>query len=288
MRPHRGATVSFSGLSAPFSLRIIAFARLCRGHIMRIVLVAVAASLLGSLALPQLPAADAGAKVYELRIYTPAPGKLDAVNARFRDHTCKLFEKHGMTNVGYWTPLDEKDARLIYLLAHASKEAADASWKAFGADPEWKKVVATTEANGRIVAKVDRLYLSPTDYSPAIKVPAGEHIYELRTYTAEPGRRDALNARFRDHTLKLFEKHGMTNVGYLLPLAGQKDADNTLVYMLAHKDMDAAKKSWDEFRKDSDWVTAKKASEDKAGGSLTVQGGVKSLYLKPTDYSAMK
>jgi hypothetical protein len=256
---------------------------------MKTILVTASAALLGAFALPHSPAAGAGPKVYELRIYTPAPGKLDAVNARFRDHTCKLFEKHGMANVGYWTPVDTNDARLVYMLAHASKGAADQSWKAFAADSEWKKVVAATEANGRIVAKVDRLYIAPTDYSPALKAPAGDgHVYELRTYTAEPGRRDALNARFRDHTLSLFEKHSMTNFGYWLPLANQKDADNTLVYMLVHKDMDAAKKSWDEFRKDPDWVAAKKASEEKAGGSLTVQGGVKSLYLKPTDYSAMK
>jgi hypothetical protein len=255
---------------------------------MRTVLVFVSVALLGALALPRSSAADADVKVYELRMYTPAPGKLDAVNARFRDHTCKLFEKHGMNNVGYWTPVDAKDARLVYMLAHASRQAADASWKAFGADPEWKKVVAETESNGKIVAKVDRLYLSPTDYFPAIKGSGGEHVYELRTYTAEPGRRDALNARFRDHTLKLFEKHGMTNVGYWTPMKDQKDADKTLVYLLAHKDMDAAKKSWGEFRDDPAWVAAKKASEDKAGGSLTAPGGVKSVYLKPTDYSPMK
>ena len=129
----------------------------------------------------------------------PMPGKLDNVVARFRDHTCKLFEKHGMTNVGYWTA-EKDDGKLYYILAHASKAAADQSWKAFVADPEWKEVVKQTEANGKIVAKVDRMYLTPTDYSPAVKAPAGEHVYELRTYTAEPGRLDALNGRFRDHT----------------------------------------------------------------------------------------
>ena len=238
---------------------------------------------------PPVPAADPPARVYELRIYTAVPGKLDAINARFRDHTCKLFEKHGMTNVGYWTPAESGDARLVYLLAHASREAADRSWKEFGADPEWKKVVQQTEANGKIVAKLDRLYLSATDYSPAVKPPTGgEHVYELRTYTAEPGRMDALNTRFRDHTTKLFETHGMTNVGYWTPMKDQKGAGNTLVYLLAHRDTEAAKKSWTAFRQDPDWMTAKAASEAKAGGPLTVPDGVKSVYLKPTDYSAMK
>ncbi|HEX4588764.1 MAG TPA: NIPSNAP family protein [Gemmataceae bacterium] len=255
---------------------------------MKAVLVVIPFALLGALTQPRSPAAEPGAKVYELRIYTAAPGRLDAVNARFRDHTCKLFEKHGMTNVGYWTAAEKDDGKLYYILEHASKAAADESWKAFGADPEWKAVVKQTEANGKIVAKVDRTFMTATYYSPPVKAPAGSHVYELRTYTAEPGRLDALNARFRDHTTKLFDKHGITNVGYWMPMKGQKGADNTLIYLLAHKDMNAAKQSWDEFRNDPDWTTAKKASEDKAGGPLTVPGGVKSVYLKPTDYSAMR
>ena len=149
--------------------------------------------------------------------------------------------------------------------------------------------MAESEANGKLLAKApERRYLTSTDYSPPARAPSGSHVYELRTYTAEPGRLDALNVRFRDHTCKLFEKHGMTNVCYWTPMKDQKGAGNTLVYMLAHKDMDAARKSWAAFRTDPDWVAAKKASEEKAGGSLTVKDGVKSVYLKPTDYSAMK
>jgi hypothetical protein len=236
------------------------------------------------------PAADPAknpSHVYELRIYTAAPGKLDAVVARFRDHTCKIFEKHGIANIGYWTA-EPDDGKLYYIIAHGNKESADRSWKAFAADPEWKEVVKKTEANGKIVAKVDRYYLNVTDYSPIIASPSGKHVYELRTYTAEPGQLDALNARFRDHTTKLFEKHGITNVGYWTPIKGEKAADTTLVYLLAHKDMDAAKKSWADFRADPDWTAARKASEEKAGGALTVKDGVKSVYLKPTDFSAMK
>jgi hypothetical protein len=252
--------------------------------------VVLAVAVLGVLSQSRLLGAEPAAKVYELRIYTAVPGKLDNVVARFRDHTCKLFEKHGMTNVGYWTAAED-DGKLYYMLAHASKAAADQSWKAFGADPEWKEVVKQTEANGKIVAGVTRQYLSATDYSPPVKAPAGEHVYELRTYTASPGKLDALNARFRDHTTKLFEKHGIINVGYWNPTKGEDVHGNTLVYLLAHKDMDAAKKSWAEFRTDPDWVAAKKASEENAGGSLTIlpqSDGVKSVFLKPTDYSAMK
>src|SRR2546421_346890 len=112
----------------------------------------------------------------------------------------------------------------------------------------------------------------------AAAVPAADatgRVYELRTYTAAPGKLDALNARFRDHTLKLFERHGMVNVGYWTPAKDQKGAENTLVYLLAHKDMDAAKKSWAAFRADPDWTAARKASEEKAGGPLTGSGGGK-------------
>src|SRR5438874_50348 len=113
-------------------------------------------------------------------------------------------------------------------------------------------------------------------------------VFEMRVYYAAPDKLDALNARFRDHTCKLFEKHGMTNVGYWVPAKGEKGADETLIYILGHKSVDAAKASFDEFRKDPDWVAARKASEEKAGGSLTVKDGVKSVFMKATDYSPMK
>jgi hypothetical protein len=228
-------------------------------------------------------------RVYEMRTYDAPAGKLDALNARFRDHTMKLFEKHGMTNVGYWTPLDNAKNQLIYVLSYPSAEAQKKAWQAFGADPEWKKVKAETEAQGKIVAKVVSVLLAPTDYSPLPKpLPSGEHVFELRTYTTTPGNLDALNARFRDHTMKLFEKHGMTNVAYWTPLSGQKGAGDTLIYILAHKSATAAKASFDSFRKDPDWVAALKASEAKAGGPLTVKGGVKSVFMKATDYSPIR
>ena len=110
----------------------------------------------------------ANGRVFELRSYTAAPGKMDALNARFRDHTCKLFEKHGMTNIGYWNPADSKsaDQKLIYLLAFPSREAASKSWNAFRADPEWKTAQAASEKDGKLVLKVESVYLKPTDYSP--------------------------------------------------------------------------------------------------------------------------
>src|SRR5579883_2916594 len=114
-------------------------------------------------------AQERDSRVYELRIYYAPPGKLPALEARFRDHTTKLFEKHGMTNVGYWTPIDNPNNELTYILAYPSREAREKSWKEFLADPAWKKVRAESEAQGKIVERVESRFLSATDYSPPIK-----------------------------------------------------------------------------------------------------------------------
>jgi len=227
---------------------------------------------------------------FELRTYHAAPGKLDALLARFRDHTLKLFEKHGMKNVGYWVPVDNKDNLLVFLLAYPDKDAREASWKAFAEDPEWKKAAADSEKDGKLVERADSLFLKPTDFSKGFAglVEGKEQLFEMRTYTTVKGRLPNLHSRFRDHTLALFKKHGITNLAYFQPAEGQPGADNTLLYFLAHKDMDAATKSWADFRADPDWLAAKKASEEKASGSLTTEGGVVSLFLKPTDFSPVK
>jgi hypothetical protein len=107
-------------------------------------------------------------RVFELRTYTAAPGKLDALKARFRNHTVALFKKHGMTNVGYWTPQDAPGAQnmLIYVLAHESRGAARKSFDGFRADPAWIKAREASEANGRLTEKVESVFMDPTDFSP--------------------------------------------------------------------------------------------------------------------------
>ncbi len=114
--------------------------------------------------------ASSTAAVYELRIYHVYEGKLDDLLKRFREHTTRLFEKHGMKNVAYWTPLDDplKARTLIYILAHPSREAAASNWKAFQDDPNWQKVRDQSEANGKIVEKVDSTFMALTDFSPAL------------------------------------------------------------------------------------------------------------------------
>lgn len=107
-----------------------------------------------------------GDRVFELRIYSVLPGRMDAMNARFRDHTNGLLTKHGMTLVGFWQPQGEDASKkLYYLVAHKSRKGADASWSAFVKDPEWIKARDASEKDGKIVEKVDRIWLDPTDYS---------------------------------------------------------------------------------------------------------------------------
>jgi hypothetical protein len=114
--------------------------------------------------------APSSTPVYELRVYHAYEGKLEDLLRRFREHTVKLFEKHGMKNLAYWTPTDEplKGKTLIYILAHPSRDAAAANWKAFGEDPEWRSVRDKSEANGKLVEKVDSTFLLLTDFSPPL------------------------------------------------------------------------------------------------------------------------
>jgi hypothetical protein len=123
----------------------------------------------GALVGPRLGvSAQAGPKVFELRTYTAPPDKLADLHKRFRDHTLRIFQKHGMTNVVYMSPTDAPLSQntLIYLLSHQSREAAKKSWAEFGADPEWKKVASESQVNGRILEKVESVFLTATDYSP--------------------------------------------------------------------------------------------------------------------------
>ena len=240
-------------------------------------------------------AAEQDSRCYELRTYTTAPGKMEGLHTRFRDHTLRLFARHGITSLGYWERLDKEGQpanQLTFLLSYPDRAAREKSWKAFLADPDWQAAAKASEAGGPLLVKggVTNIFLKATDYSPAV-APGGRaeaRTFELRIYKCEAGRLPNLNERFRDHTLKLFSKHSMTNFGYWTPMEASQGADDTLVYILAHKSREAAAASFNAFRADPDWVAARKASEEKAGGSLTVKDGVTSIFMKPTDYSPTK
>ena len=130
---------------------------------------AIAGLVLGAW-LTQLRAAEPATptRVFEIRTYHCFPGRLDALNKRFREHTMKIFEKHGMTNVAYWTFQDSpaKENTLIYVISHKSREAAKASWAAFVADPEWKKIADESQRDGKIVERIESVFVDATDYSP--------------------------------------------------------------------------------------------------------------------------
>jgi hypothetical protein len=126
-----------------------------------------AAAMAASITIPPAGAQEHG-RVFELRTYTCNEGKLPDLLARFRNHTMRIFERHGMTNIAYWVPQDAPASQntLIYVIAHASREAAKQNWKEFGSDPEWQKVQKDSEANGKIVSKVESVFMDPTDFSP--------------------------------------------------------------------------------------------------------------------------
>jgi hypothetical protein len=125
------------------------------------------AAVAAAITIPPAAAQEHG-RVFELRTYTRYEGKLPDLLARFRDHTMRIFEKHGMTNIAYWVPQGAPASQntLIYIIAHASREAAKKNWDEFRNDPEWQKVQKDSEANGKIVSKVDSVFMAPTDFSP--------------------------------------------------------------------------------------------------------------------------
>jgi hypothetical protein len=250
--------------------------------VMRLGTALLLASALPAFAAP--PAAD-DTPVYEMRIYTCQPGKLAALEHRFREHTLRIFARHGMENVAYWVPVDGPRAgtTLMYLLRHASRAAAAESWQAFRNDPEWQQVAARSrEEHGQILARgPESTYLAPTDYSPQPGPARQDRLYELRIYTAAPGKLDALHDRFRQHTDAILRKHGMRPVGYFRPL-DEPESQNVMIYILEHQDAEAAAQAWRAFGQDPQWQDARDASE--ADGRLLAERPERT-YLRATDYS---
>jgi hypothetical protein len=242
------------------------------------------------LAAASLMSAAENGPVYELRTYTAAPGRLDDVLARFRDHTIAIFGRHGIETAGFWVPLDAKDGagdKLVYLLRHPSREAAVSNWAAFHADPEWQSVSKASEAHGKIVVHVESVFLAPADFSPEIAAgsgPGAPRVFELRVYTTPEGKLPELDARFRSPERSYFVRHGMMEVGYFHPLDAGAGAGHTLVYILAHASREAAAASWAAFRADPDWVALKAATE--RNGALTTK--TVSIFLSPTGFSPLR
>lgn len=225
-------------------------------------------------------------RYFEMRTYHCHENKRPDLIKRFQDHTLRLLEKHGIANIAYFVPTDGSNNTLTFILGYPDKASRDVRWNNFATDPEWKEARENSEANGPLVAKVDQVFMTlAPELSPKIKKSNArtERIFELRTYHCFPGKIENINARFRDHTRKLFEKQGMTNIAYWFT-AEEEGVQPKLVYLLAHKSVDAAKASFDAFRSDPEWIKVRDASE--ANGKIVEK--VVSVYLKPLQFSPMK
>ena len=232
------------------------------------------------------------AATYEWRTLAAAPGKLDVVHSRLRDRVLPALGSHGFRTLAVLTPVGDNPDRLVHVVLEGRPEGSDSA----GADllagvVEWQSLLTDADGMPAVASRqsVQRLRTTAWSPLPAAGTTASARVFELRTYTSpDAAKRTALLGRFEHHTLKLFEKHGMTNVIYWTPDGGP-DADTRLVYLLAHASTAAAKESFDAFRKDPDWTAAKTASEAAAGGSLTIkEKGVVSEFLAPADYSPLR
>ncbi|MFN9604875.1 MAG: NIPSNAP family protein, partial [Planctomycetota bacterium] len=252
--------------------------------------------------------------LYELRVYQPTYGKQQDVLRVMNEHGFKIAKSNGIDIVGAFVPVVSDDERIVTVVRHKDRGTCEGNYERMMTDPAMRTAFQAAFPSGPPVQSLTRLFLKTTDYSPESQAEAtGERVFELRSYLASTGNLEALNARFRNHTMKLFSKHGMNNIIYwnvddggamkAVELLGavspknQTKADiaddlpaqgNTLVYFLTHGSQDAAKASFDSFRQEPEWMTLKAESEKKAGGSLTAGGGVKSLFLKPTEFSVWR
>ncbi len=256
-------------------------------------LVAIFSAVCSS-AFAQVQSVKKDGKLYELRFYTTNPGKLPDLHARFRDHTMKLFEKHGMENIIYWTVSqgaaksdDDKDNLLIYIIAHKDEAAKDASWAAFRADPEWKAVAAKSEENGKILAKPPRaIFMRETEFSaadePVNKASGAPRLWELRQYNDGPEQVPFTVDRFGSGENEIFTRHGMQTVKFWTA------TDNSaFIYLLAHKDKPASDESWKGFK--SEFPGFMKKYRDAHPNMPTGRGnGQENRFLIPTDYSPRK
>jgi len=222
---------------------------------------------------------------FEMRTYYCHPGKLDDLLKRFNDHTMKLFEKHGMVNMGYWVPIDNSDNKLVYLMGYQSRDQRDKAWDAFMNDPEWKRVWEASKVNGPIVDSVINKFYTYTGYSPKLKKEdVGPRIFSLRTYYTNEGKLKNLHDRFENHTLEIFKNNGMSNIAYFNLDPSHEESDNVLTYFITFTDTITRKASWRSFGEDPAWKSAYENSikDGKLVDSLTAE------LMIPTTFSPLK
>ena len=214
--------------------------------------------------------------LYELRVYDAMPGKLGALNDRFANHTTGFFKNYGIGIVGFWTAVIGTGNQLTYILSFDSMADREDKWSAFQADPAWQKARAESERDGTLVAGIQNSFMRLTPYSPEPKI--STNLQELWVNEAVPGKLPALNSRFADHTIHLFEKHGIRNVGYWTQEVG---TGGRLFYMVGHASLADREKNWAAFTSDPDWLKARAESERDGPLSAKTQSSI----LQPTSYS---
>lgn len=214
--------------------------------------------------------------LFEHRVYTAVPGKLPALNDRFANHTIGFFKQYGVGMLGFWTDDIGVSNQLTYITTFNTMADRETKWAEFGSDTKRQQVFAETEVNGPLVAVVENTFMRLTPYSPSPQL--SSKVQELRVYDTLPGRLPALHDRFANHTMALFERHGIQNVAYWTEDVG---TNNRLVYMLGYESLSDREKSWASFGADPDWKKAREASE--TNGSIVRKSRHRIMRL--TDYS---
>jgi hypothetical protein len=247
-------------------------------------LVAAATASLAA-AQPSVPARES--RTFELRTYYAAEGKLDALNARFRDHALRLFQKHGMTPIGFWSPEGNPDNKLVFLLAYPSRPARDAAWKSMASDPEWVRARKATDRAGKLVKYIEEEFLVPTDYSPAVVANAGEtpRTFELRVSTVRAADVGRMHATLRAGGTQELKEQGLTPVGFFTLDNPRRGSEVTLVSLLARTgEPERAKKPADPIL----LIALGQPAMKPTTGTIAATDGKKAEVLKPTDYSPLK
>jgi hypothetical protein len=220
---------------------------------------------------------------FEMRTYTVNVGKMPDLIQRFQNHTRTLFAKHGIESVSYFLSADQPEKQLTFIIGYPSAEERDIRWNNFANDPEWKAVAAASEANGKIVQKVDQVFMVWAKGPNSRKVSRPSGIFQLRTYHLLPGKLDAIQTRFRDHTQALFEKQGLSNYPYWITV--EKDGvQSKLVYFLGHQNKEEFNAAFGRFVADPEWIKVRDASE--ASGKIVEK--IDALFYTALPFSPMK
>ena len=220
---------------------------------------------------------------FEMRTYTVHEGKMPDLIQRFQNHTRTLFAKHGIESVAYFLSEAQPEQQLTFILGYPSAAERDIRWANFANDPEWKAVAKASEANGPIVQKAGQVFMVWANELNSAKAPRPSGIFQLRTYHLLPGRLDAIQTRFRDHTQALFEKQGLSNYPYWVTV--EKDGiQPKLVYLLGHLTKDDFNAAFGRFVADPEWILARDASE--ASGKIVEK--IDSHFYTALPFSPMK